>query len=92
MDLDVVSLVTTLVALAGIAGHVRETGDFALQWNFALRHGKIERNTPNRLHAFAAFAGRIVEAGQPHPILQQPFYVNIGRNHLLTGGEPFRLG
>ena len=42
------------------------------------------------LHAFAAFAGRIVEAGQPHPILQQPFYVNIGRNHLLTGGEPFR--
>ena len=43
------------------------------------------------MHALPAIAGRVVKARRPHPVLEQPFQVNVRRDHLLAIGESLRF-
>ena len=91
VDLDVVCLETTLVALQRIAWHVGKPGDVPAERDFFAREPQFKRNAAHRLNPLPAFGQRILKAGHPHPILPQPLEVDVGGDHLLAIGKPLRL-
>src|SRR5438477_9100932 len=91
VDLDVVSLETTLVAFTRIAGDIRKAANVALQRNLAFGNLKFESNPAHGINTVPALADGIVKTGQAHAILKQTFEVNVRGNHLLAVSEPFGL-
>src|SRR3989442_622759 len=88
MHLNIVGFVAAVVALAGIARHVREPGNSSLQWDLLLRHAKFEGDPAESLPALTAIGGRIIKAGHAHAILEQSFQVDVRSDLLLVFCEP----
>ena len=91
MHLDIIGLEAALVALPGVVRHVGEPGHAPLQRHLSRRHGELEPHAPQRAHALRDIANRVLEAGQPHAVLGQPFEVQIGEDHLFAFGEALGL-
>ena len=88
MDLDVVGLVAACIALRGISGHVGEAGHRPAQRHRALGHPEGELHPAHGAQALPVLPCGVVEAGEAHPLLEQPVKVDIPEHQLLVLGEP----
>ena len=92
VNLDVVGLVTALLADGGVEGHVRKALDAPLQGDLPLRHGKGKGDSTQARDLVTMHRHGVAEGGRPHPVLHQPLEIKVGQQHLLLRREPCGLG